>query len=196
MAPSSDELLVPTGQNHLPELPCCVLWVPIPCFSHLFPVIGHTMITDSKGTLYDFAGYIPRAGNSGVCRNVGIFGPPVRMLQFRPHHKASAEDFSSDWDAAVAVANKRFERQVHMGFINNCHSHVATALNALRHSQAPRWLIWNSLVLGAAMACFGRFVPGKGYCFRVWYAIWMCVVIWFIFCHIGESGKHASATSR
>eukprot|EP00441_Pelagodinium_beii_P026645 CAMPEP_0197677262 /NCGR_PEP_ID=MMETSP1338-20131121/88116_1 /TAXON_ID=43686 ORGANISM="Pelagodinium beii, Strain RCC1491" /NCGR_SAMPLE_ID=MMETSP1338 /ASSEMBLY_ACC=CAM_ASM_000754 /LENGTH=126 /DNA_ID=CAMNT_0043258059 /DNA_START=59 /DNA_END=436 /DNA_ORIENTATION=- len=126
------------------------------------------MITDSKGTLYDFAGYIPRAGRSGVCKNVGIFGKPVKALQFKPNAKASQEDFDMNWDEAVQTANKRFERQVHMGFVNNCHSHVCTALNAVRDHELPRWIIWNSVVLVIAMTLLGRFVPGRGTCFRVW----------------------------
>eukprot|EP00933_Yihiella_yeosuensis_P047276 TRINITY_DN43030_c0_g1_i1.p1 TRINITY_DN43030_c0_g1~~TRINITY_DN43030_c0_g1_i1.p1 ORF type:complete len:203 (+),score=20.08 TRINITY_DN43030_c0_g1_i1:39-611(+) len=174
------ELEVITGRNCEEGLPCSVLWAPIPMFTHLFPIIGHTMLTDSKGTVYDFAGYLPGSGRSGVCRNVGIFGRAVRMLQFKAPLKSSTEEFEDDWDEAVAVANAKFSEQVHMGVVNNCHSHVTTVLNNVRHSHWPRWIRWNSIVMVIALTLFGRFVPGRGSCFKVWYYLWPCIIFIYV----------------
>ncbi|CAL1150156.1 unnamed protein product [Cladocopium goreaui] len=177
----AEQLSVVTGQNSEVEFPCSVVWAPIPVVSHLFPMIGHTMITDSKGMLYDFAGFLPAGGRSGVCRNVGIFGPGVRVLNIKAQLKASEEEFQDDWDEAILAANKRFERQVHMGCINNCHSHIVFALNRLRCAALPRWLQWNSIVLAMAILLAGRFIPGRGAprcCFRAWYFLWPVLALW------------------
>ncbi|CAJ1447459.1 unnamed protein product [Effrenium voratum] len=171
------ELPVVTGQNNEEEWPCSVVWAPIPLVSQLFPIIGHTMLTDSKGQLYDFAGFVPGAQRCGVCRNVGIFGRAVKVWRINAQ-KVSEEEFQDDWDEAVAAANQRFERQVHMGCVNNCHSHVCFALNRLRHSSLPRWLHWNSVVLALAMLLVARFIPSRGGCFRVWYLMWPLCALW------------------
>eukprot|EP00434_Breviolum_minutum_P028342 symbB.v1.2.025073.t2/scaffold2414.1/size128436/1 len=160
------ELQVITGQNSEVDFPCSIVWVPIPVVSHVFPIIGHTMITDSKGNFYDFAGFLPGSGRSGVCRNVGIFGPPV---------KAAQEEFEDDWDEAL----------VHMGCVNNCHSHVVFTLNRLRCAALPRWLHWNSVVLALAMLLLGKFIPGRGGCFRLWYILWPLLAFWMFLRSVG-----------
>ena len=35
--------------------PYCIVWTPIPCFTWIFPSIGHVGICNSKGIIYDFA---------------------------------------------------------------------------------------------------------------------------------------------
>merc|ERR1712039_744026 len=106
------------------------------------------MITDSRGVLYDFAGHAPGSGRSGVAKNAGIFGAPVRVLEFRPSANVDEQAFKDAWDEGVLKANKAFEHQVHMAVIRNCHSHVATALNSVVGlSNFPAWMIWNVISL-------------------------------------------------
>merc|ERR1712151_1467430 len=103
---------------------------------------------DSEGTLYDFAGFIPGSGQSGVCQNVGIFGAPVRVLSFKPRNGVSREDFEAEWDKAVSKANTSCQRMLHLAILHNCHSHVATALNCVKPAAlVPRWLHWNVVTI-------------------------------------------------
>lgn len=180
-------LPMPRGHRNCAEFPCCVLWSVIPGLSHVIPFIGHTMITDSKGQLYDFAGWAPGMGMSGVCKNVGIFGAPVRVLKFEAAPGVSMEEFHEDWDNALTLANSRFSKQVHMAIVNNCHSHVNHALNASRsirlpsiHQAVPRWFWWNSIMLICAVVAFGRFIPDESRCYRLWLLLWSFLVGLFV----------------
>mmetsp|Transcript_70092 Transcript_70092/g.131024 ORF Transcript_70092/g.131024 Transcript_70092/m.131024 type:complete len:195 (+) Transcript_70092:75-659(+) len=179
------KLPMATGTNSCPDHPCSIVWSIIPVVSHALPAVGHTMITDSKGQLYDFAGHVPAFGRSGVCHNVGIFGEPVKALRFGPSHKVSREEFEDDWDKAVEIANQAFERQMHMGIVRNCHSHVATVINNAKYTQNPKWLHWNVLVVGAAMLLGARFIPAesyccRGWCFRLWSILWPALVLLYL----------------
>mmetsp|Transcript_23540 Transcript_23540/g.54830 ORF Transcript_23540/g.54830 Transcript_23540/m.54830 type:complete len:204 (-) Transcript_23540:49-660(-) len=185
MSEASGRLQMATGTNTCTDHPCSIVWAVIPILSHVFPAVGHTMVTDSKGQLYDFAGHVPAFGRSGVCHNVGIFGEPVRVLKFKPSCKVSQEEFEDDWDKAVEAANQAFERQMHMGLVNNCHSHVASVVNNARCVENPKWLQWNVLVVGAAMLFLGRFIPAdsyccRGWCFRVWFCLWPLLVFYHL----------------
>jgi len=181
----SDELLpMHTGHNVVKEFPCCVLWAPIPLISHMIPFIGHTMITDSEGHLYDFAGYAPGSGRSGVVKDVGIFGSAVRVLRCTPAEGTSQASFVEDWDKAIWLGNRQSERKVHKGAIDNCHSHICAVLRATNRAVFPRVpeaLGWNILVAGFVMTCLADWVPSpKGMCFRTWFYLWCCFMLAWI----------------
>jgi len=48
------------------------------------------------------------------------------------------------WDAAIENASKKYEGMMHNLIMNNCHSHVATALNELEYRDHTQW---NTLLL-------------------------------------------------
>jgi hypothetical protein len=47
----------PTIDHATQRYPYCVVWTPLPVISWLLPFIGHTGIADSRGCIYDFAGF-------------------------------------------------------------------------------------------------------------------------------------------
>lgn len=185
---TSDGCRMMTGTNTCEDLPCCILWVVIPGLTCACPVVGHTMITDSQGQVYDFAGWAPGAGRSGVCKNLGIFGAPVRFLKVSPASGVSEEAFREAWDEGVLKANKAFDRQLHMAVIRNCHSHVATALNSVAGlSNYPKWFWWNVLTVAIGMVLWGSWIPGRGSCLKVYCVVWLVVALWFVLPHLRAS---------
>jgi len=109
--------------------PYCIVWTPIPVLTWLFPFVGHMGVGDSKGVLHDFAGpyYI---GHGELA-----FGAPTRYVRLAPR---------KGWDAAVQSANGVYCNRMHNICFQNCHSHVATALDAV---ELGGWRRWN-------MVCF------------------------------------------
>ena len=90
--------------------------------TQLIPCIGHTGIANSKGVIYDFAGpyYISEDD-----------------LAFGETHKYIVLELDGvteeDYDAAVQQANRIYKRRMHNICCDNCHSHVARALNVLKY---------------------------------------------------------------
>lgn len=172
---ASDGLPMPSGDTVEREHPCSVLWAPIPMLSHLLPFVGHTMVTDSEGHLYDFAGHMPGSGMSGVLKDVGLFGSAVRVLRLEPVEGVTVARFREEWDRAVRSGNLASERMVHMAVVNNCHSHVCCSLRGAANVRRPvvaALLGWNIVSLACAMAVHGRWIPQRGLCFKVWCYIW------------------------
>ena len=110
-------------------------------------MVGHTGICSSAGVIYDFAG--PYTINEDRM----AFGRPTRFWPI-PH-----DDISDVvWDAAVNDAATEYRKRMHNICCDNCHSHVAMALN-LMHGSGSRW---NMGTIG--LACFfrGQFVDRSG----------------------------------
>jgi hypothetical protein len=59
------------------------------------------------------------------------------------------------WDRAIEDASNHYDHEMHNLFCNNCHSHVALALNALHFRGITRW---NTALLILYMAWYGKFV--------------------------------------
>ena len=143
------ELPMHSGSNAYPEHSCCVLWAPIPLLSHMLPFVGHTMITDSEGHLFDFAGYAG-GGNSAVIKDLGIFGRLIKVLRF--------DDVpAAQWDQAVHRGNKSFEKTMHGAVVNNCHSRVCATLNGIAARPWHGW--WNMVLLAASILLLGSWIP-------------------------------------
>ena len=102
--------------------PLCIVWTPLPCFTQLIPIIGHTGIGDSKGVTHDFAGpyYIS-----------------VNDLAFGETHKYVVLDLEGvtqqDYDSAIMKADNVYKKRMHNICCDNCHSHVARVLNILEY---------------------------------------------------------------
>eukprot|EP00753_Platysulcus_tardus_P008568 PLAT16107.1.p1 GENE.PLAT16107.1~~PLAT16107.1.p1 ORF type:complete len:205 (-),score=47.92 PLAT16107.1:99-713(-) len=108
------------------RFPFCIVWTPLPPITWLLPMIGHMGIASSSGVIYDFAGPYT------IGEDDMAFGKPTRYLQLTP---SSAEE----WDAAIARGNAVYETRMHNLFCDNCHSHVARALNSMRYAGSNSW---------------------------------------------------------
>jgi hypothetical protein len=88
--------------------------------SWFFPFIGHTGIAMSNGVIHDFA---------------GPYTITIDDLAFGETHKYVPLDIADaiKYDQSVAKADKVYEGMNHNIFCNNCHSHVARALNKYQY---------------------------------------------------------------
>jgi hypothetical protein len=105
------------------DLSFTILWSPLPPITWLLPFIGHTGIADSRGIASDFQGpYF--VGDQGRM----AFGAPTRVL------KIDVSDLPGGverWDDAIQEANQVYRGRMHNICCDNCHSHVANALNRM-----------------------------------------------------------------
>ena len=101
----------------------------------------------SSGVIRDFAGpYYVGEGQMA-------FGRPTRYLQLDPGSKAQGGE--RGWDAGVIQACDKYKRRMHNLCCDNCHSHVATALDAMRYGDSSSW---NMVKLAAWMFVRGKYV--------------------------------------
>ncbi len=120
-------------------------------FRWLFPFIGHMGICTSEGVIRDFAGpYF-------VSEDDMAFGWPTRYMHMDP---TGARGGSAGWDAAVAKASDIYKGRMHNLFCDNCHSHVATALDLMEYEGSTKW---NMVGLTFRMLFRGKFVSIGGF---------------------------------
>ncbi|XP_013101704.1 transmembrane protein 222 [Stomoxys calcitrans] len=132
------------------RFPFCIVWTPIPMLTWLFPFIGHMGICMSNGVIRDFAGpYF-------VSEDKMSFGRPTRYLRLNPKY---VEGGSLMWDEAVSKASVLYGTRMHNLFCDNCHSHVATALNCMRYRNSS----WNMVKLAFWTFICGRYVSIAGF---------------------------------
>ena len=133
-------------QSTKSDLSFTILWSPLPVITWIIPFIGHLGIADSKGVASDFRGpYF--VGDDGRM----AFGAPTRSL------KVDIGDLpggAERWDEAIQEANSVYRGRMHNLFCDNCHSHVANALNRMP-IKAPLDK-WNMVIL-----CFVMFLRGN-----------------------------------
>jgi hypothetical protein len=81
-------------------------------------------IADSNGVASDFQGsyYV---GDRGFM----AFGPPTRALKINVADLPGGE---AQWDEMIQEANRVYGGRRHNLFLDNCHSHVAYALNKMQ----------------------------------------------------------------
>nr|CAI5860580.1 unnamed protein product [Callosobruchus analis] len=128
------------------KYPCCIVWTPIPLLTWLFPFIGHMGIAMSNGIIRDFAGpYFVSEDNMA-------FGRPTKYWQLQP---SLARGGVVGWDAAVTEASDIYKGRMHNLFCDNCHSHVATALNLMNYNNSSSW---NMIKLAILMIVHGKYV--------------------------------------
>ena len=96
--------------------PYCIVWTPLPLITALFPFIGHTGICTSEGIIHDFVGPYT------ISTDDMAFGNPTKYVILDV--KKSVE-----WDTAIKAADNQYRKLVHNLVWNNCHTHVACALN-------------------------------------------------------------------
>lgn len=141
--------------HHKKRYPYCIVWTPIPLLTWLFPFIGHMGIAMSSGIIRDFAGpYFVSEDNMA-------FGSPTKYWQLQPH---LARGGQSGWDCAVTEASEEYKTRMHNLCCDNCHSHVAMALNLMHYDGSNNW---NMLKLAFLMLLKGRYVSVGGF-LRTW----------------------------
>lgn len=145
---SQETIIMPDGKidSERHRFPYCIVWCPIPCLTWLFPFIGHMGICMSSGVVRDFAGpYYVSEDNMA-------FGSPAKYWQLDP---ARADGGTAGWDRAVSEASHVYGKRMHNLCCDNCHSHVAMALNIMNYDQTSSW---NMVKLCALMLVHGRYV--------------------------------------
>lgn len=68
--------------------------------------------------------------------------------------------FATGWDRAVYEASEVYKTRTHNLICDNCHSHVAHALNLMNYKASSKWnMIW----LAFFMLIRGKFVSFAGF---------------------------------
>lgn len=169
--PQSEDLLdmyeLPRINYKTHRYPFCIVWTPIPLISWLFPMVGHMGICMSNGIIRDFA------GSYYVSEDKMAFGNPARFLRLHPKHtsrgnnQAGSEDISRHvhiWDENVSLASVLYGTRQHNLCCDNCHSHVANALNGMYYKQRNNW---NMFILAFWVFFCGHYV-GIGGFLKTW----------------------------
>eukprot|EP00041_Stephanoeca_diplocostata_P005764 m.68288 g.68288 ORF g.68288 m.68288 type:complete len:204 (-) comp15983_c0_seq1:29-640(-) len=144
------------------RFPYCIVWSPLPLISWFLPMIGHLGICNSAGIIYDFGGpYF-------IAEDHMTFGRPTRYYRLSPSRVSLLE-----WDRGVHLANDEYRGRMHNLFCDNCHSHVAYALNKMGYRGKTNW---NMLILGWEMFVFGSFTSFGGF-LRTWLPFLVLVLI-------------------
>lgn len=125
-----------------------IVWSPLPPITWLIPFIGHTGICDSSGIASDFRGpyYVGDDGRMA-------FGPPTRYLKIDLQDVCTSEQ----WDTAIQEANQVYRGRMHNICCDNCHSHVAYALNQM-HVTAYGIQKWSMVNIAIVMFFRGSFL--------------------------------------
>ncbi|CAB3405391.1 unnamed protein product [Caenorhabditis bovis] len=130
----SDRDIVPEANR----FPYCIVWTPIPCLTWFFPFIGHMGIATSKGVIRDFA------GSFYVAEDDMGFGWPTRYLQLSPENVEGGADV---FDRCIQEASETYKERMHNLICDNCHSHVALALNSMNYMEREDWNMVNLAIL-------------------------------------------------
>jgi hypothetical protein len=130
-----------------------IVWSPLPPITWFIPFIGHTGICDSSGIASDFRGpyYVGDDGRMA-------FGPPTRYYKVDINRCNVTPE---QWDTAIQVANELYRGRMHNICCDNCHSHVAYALNQIPIS-ANGIHKWDMIKIAALMFFRGSFLSWSG----------------------------------
>ncbi|GKY90565.1 hypothetical protein MPSEU_000030200 [Mayamaea pseudoterrestris] len=136
-----------TMDSNVQDLSFSIVWSPLPFVTWLLPFIGHLGICDSQGIASDFRGsyYVGSDGRMA-------FGAPTRALKVDV-----GEIGAEQWDAAIRQANSTYNQRIHNICCDNCHSHVACALNDM-HVRAFGIEKWSMINLCFLMFFRSRFL--------------------------------------
>jgi hypothetical protein len=153
------------------HFPMCIVWSML---SWLLPVSGHLGMVDASGVVSDFAGscYIHNHKRrwavlvflylSSTLALRTAFGPVTKYVVVRPgdlHGLQPGESAAAGWNRALASANRLYAGREHNLLLDNCHHHVAVALNELRYRGRQNW---GTVSLHLLMMRHARFVsPGR-----------------------------------
>nr|CAD7266136.1 unnamed protein product [Timema shepardi] len=134
---------------------CCLLC--ISCFRWILPFIGHMGIATSNGVIRDFAGpYVVAEDNMA-------FGRPTKYWQLKSH---LARGGVTGWDNAVREASEVYKTRMHNLCCDNCHSHVAMALNLMGYDGSTSWNMVKLALLILVHGKYVRYVPLKRFTYH------------------------------
>jgi len=144
------------------RFPFCIVWTPIPLITWMFPFIGHMGIATSTGAIRDFA------GSYFVSEDNMAFGSPTKFLQLEINKVPGGV---SAWDRSVQEASEEYKSHAHNLFVDNCHSHVALAMNNMNYPGKRNWnmvnLCWHLLIKG-------KYVSPAGFA-KTWFPFYFLV---------------------
>ena len=126
--------------------PYCIVWTPLPLITALFPFIGHTGICTSDGIIYDFS------GSFSITVDDMAFGDPTKYVKIDYADKQK-------WDDSIERANISYKEQEHNLCFNNCHSHVASALNYANYKTGG----WNMIYVTWILILHGKYTGFSGF---------------------------------
>jgi len=150
--------------HELQRYPHSIVWTPIPCLTWLFPFIGHLGIATTEGIIRDFAGpYYVSTDNMA-------FGAPTKYWTLDP---SRANGGSTAYDRAVGEASDVYSGRMHNLCCDNCHSHVARALNIMEYNGSTRW---NMVTLALLMLIHGKYVS-CGAAIKTWLPFFILAAI-------------------
>ncbi|CAL1545910.1 unnamed protein product [Lymnaea stagnalis] len=152
------------------RFPHCIVWTPIPCLTWLLPIIGHMGICTTSGVIRDFA------GPYYVSEDDMAFGKPVKYWQM---DLSKARNGKDSWDRSVAEASEEYKHRMHVLCFDNCHSHVAMALNLMNYNGSSSW---NMIKLCFLMLIHSKYISFWGF-IKTWlpFLIMVGVIIGIIF---------------
>ncbi|KAK7590127.1 hypothetical protein V9T40_001740 [Parthenolecanium corni] len=148
--------------------PYCVVWTPIPILSWICPLIGHTGIATSEGKIRDFA------GSYYVAEDDMAFGAPTKVWRLSIEKVPGGR---TAYDHGVREASLDYGGRVHNLFLDNCHSHVAKALNVMEYDGKSNWSVTK---IGFHTFISGQYVNLQAW-FRTWGPFWILLIALLLF---------------
>ncbi|RCN50802.1 leucine Rich repeat-containing domain protein [Ancylostoma caninum] len=127
------------------RFPFCIVWTPLPVLTWIFPLIGHMGIATSKGIIRDFA------GSYYVAEDEMGFDWPTMYWKLSVD---SVEGGAEAYDRAIREASDEYKGRMHNLCCDNCHSHVALALNTMRYRDQDGW---NMVKLAIYVQIYGKY---------------------------------------
>ncbi|KHJ91014.1 leucine Rich repeat-containing domain protein [Oesophagostomum dentatum] len=147
------------------RFPYCIVWTPLPLLTWMFPLIGHMGIATSKGVIRDFAGsYFVAEDDMG-------FGWPTMYWKLTPELVDGGAEM---YDRAIREASDEYKGRMHNLCCDNCHSHVALALNNMQYGGHDRW---NMVKLALYMQINGKFTGVGGFLKQWGFFFFMCCIM-------------------
>lgn len=167
MVKSEEDLIMAPAEIDVSDhkFPFCIVWTPLPLISYFLPIIGHMGICTSRGVIRDFA------GPYHVSEDNMAFGWPTKYIQLNPN---LASKGAQGWDEAIFEASEIYKHRTHNLFCDNCHSHVAKALNLMNYNGSNKW---NMVKLAILVTFRAKYVGLAGF-LRQW--VPFCIFVLFV----------------
>ncbi|GMR37470.1 hypothetical protein PMAYCL1PPCAC_07665, partial [Pristionchus mayeri] len=137
-------------------------------FRWFLPFVGHMGIATSRGIIRDFA------GSYYVSEDEMGFGWPTRIWQL---DERLVQGGAESYDSAVRFASDEYKNHVHNLICDNCHSHVALALNEMKYAGRSNW---NMVILAVGVLIKGRSL-GVGGFLKQWLPFFIICLILIAF---------------
>jgi transmembrane protein 222 len=141
-----------------------IVWAPLPGLTQLLPPIGHAGIqTFASQDVHDFDGpyhisVSPLSRSPGAGFGTTGFGPVFKRIEVSSRDIRKVPPGMSPeqaWDSAIDRASSSYRGKTHNLFLQNCHHHVAVALNDVEYLGFTHW---NTTTLTLWFLLRGEFV--------------------------------------